>query len=271
MKMKKYTLTALAMLVLSVSAACTGQTGNSSESPVVTETAQAAETQPLSSIYEGATITFEDGSLWTAECIGDYNFEDDEAECSLSVEKFNGSNQLRIEILTKNSENEYKVPKIRFDVDKLVGINNVSKIKSVSLDITAAANGTFTADNGDELFVPGNCIGEIDANSGEGCKIWATLASFSFDEWTEPYITKHIEGNINLPKARYFDGESGCTLVFMRWSIPNKADVYIDNITFYDDDGEPVPLVYDPYSDADETDITVTEDSETTGGTSDVQ
>lgn len=265
--MKKYTLSALAMLILSVSAACTGQTGDSSENSVVSETAQAAETQSLSDIHEGATITFDDGSLWTAECIGDYNFEDDEAECSLSVEEFNGSNQLRIEILTKNSENEYKVPKIRFDVDKLVGINNVSKIKSVSLDITAAANGTFTADDGSELFVPGNCIGEIDANSGEGCKVWATLASFSFDEWTEPYITKHIEGNINLPKARYFDGESGCTLVFMRWSIPNKADVYIDNITFYDDDGNPVPLVYDPYTDTDETDIT---DSETTGETGEI-
>ena len=32
----------------------------------------------------------------------------------------------------------------------------------------------------------------------------------------------------------------------MRWSIPNQADVYLDNITFYDEDGNSIPIVYKP-------------------------
>ena len=35
----------------------------------------------------------------------------------------------------------------------------------------------------------------------------------------------------------------------MRWGIPNQADLYIDNITFYDADGKSIPLVYTPGAD----------------------
>lgn len=203
-------------------------------------------TEPFSDVYDGATITFEDGLIWTAESIGDNNFQDDEAECELSVEKFEGSRQLKIRVIGKNEKGDYKVPKIRFDVDKLIGTQNVSKIKSVSLDVTAAANGTFTADNGDEILVPGNCMGEINANTGENCAVWTKLAGFNFAEWEKTSVKRHITGKILLDESRYIDGETGCTLVLMRWSIPNSADIYIDNITFFDDEGNPLPLVYNP-------------------------
>lgn len=228
--------------------------------------AQNEKSDPFSEIYEGATITFEDGFLWTAQCINSDNFQDDEAECILTNEEFEGSRQLKIEVVGKADDGNYKVPKIKFDVDRLVGINNVSRIKSVSLDITASANGTFTADNGEEILVPGNCMGEIDANSGEECAVWTTLAGFEFAEWEHTSIRKHIVGNILLPKSRYIDGEKECTIVFMRWPIPNSADVYIDNITFYDDDGEPIPLVYDPANPPAETseiEISASEENET--------
>lgn len=192
------------------------------------------------------TITFEDGFLWTAQCIGDKNFQDDESDCILTVEKFNGSNQLRIQVLDKSDDGNYKVPKIKFDVDMLVGSQNVSRIKSISLDITSAASGNFTADDGSELFVPGNCMGEIDANSGESCAVWTTLAEFDFAEWEEDSASRHITGQFLLPKSRYIDGETGCTIVLMRWPVPNQADIYIDNLAFYDDDGNLVPIVYDP-------------------------
>lgn len=208
------------------------------------------EPEPIETeIYDGATITFEDGNLWTAQSVNDYNYEDDESECALSVVDYGGSNRLKIEVLSKSDDGNYKVPKIKFDVDKLVGIDNVSKICYVTADITAAANGTFTADNGEEILVPGNCIGEIDANSGEECEVWATFTKFSFEEWEKPAVSKHIEGKILIPKARYVDGEDKCTLIFMRWPIPNQADMYLDNITFYDDDRNPIPLVYNPATD----------------------
>lgn len=199
--------------------------------------------EPLSEIYDGCTVTFDDNSLWTAQCIGDNNFEDDESECILTVEEMHDSRQLRIQVLDMNEDGEYKVPKIKFDVDELIGTENVSKIKSVSLDITACANGFFTGENGSELFVPGNFMGEIDANSGEECAVWTTLAKFEYAEWEKEYIRQNIKGEFLLPKSRYINGEKDCTIVLMRWPIPNQADIYIDNITFFDDDGNPLPLV----------------------------
>jgi len=227
--LKKYIfIIVLALMILSVEIFCDDQP------------------EPFSEVYDGATITFDDGFLWTAECIGDKDFQDDEAECELSVEKFEGSRQLKIRVIGTYENGDYKVPKIRFDVDKLIGTDNVSRIKSVSLDVTAAANGTFTADNGEEILVPGNCMGEIDANTGENCAVWTKLAGFDFSEWEKTSVKRHITGKILLPESRYIDGETGCTLVLMRWSIPNSADIYVDNITFYDDEGNPMPLVYNP-------------------------
>lgn len=266
--MKKYIYFISLIMMLSTTVSCT-ENKSSEEiqqtSENITETGAVTETQPFSEICDGATVTFEDGFLWTAECINDFNFEDDEAECELSVEEFNGNSQLRIQVITQDDEGNYKIPKIRFDVDKLIGTENVSKIKTVSMDISAVANGTFLAENGEEILVPGNCIGEIDANSGEECAVWTTLAEFAFEEWKETSVTKHIVGNFLLPKSRYIDGEKGCTIVFMRWTIPNKADVYIDNITFYDDNGNPIPLVYDPLNPPVETEITGTDEEIITG------
>lgn len=246
--MKKFFIYALAVFVLCTFAVSYTDSYRLIAADKTEKTNKSDEIQPSDNITEGATVTFEDGFLWTAECIGDNDFQDDESECRLEIQELFGSKQLKIEVLSKSDDGNYKVPKIRFDVDKLVGKNNVSRIKTVSLDVTITADGTFLAESGEELFVPGNCIGRIYANSGEDGKMWTTLAEFGFEEWKLPYASKHIVGNILLPSTRYFDGQEGCTLIFMRWPIPNRADIYIDNLTFYDDDGNPVMLEYDPSS-----------------------
>ena len=36
----------------------------------------------------------------------------------------------------------------------------------------------------------------------------------------------------------------------MRWGISNEADLYIDNLTFYDEDGNSIPIVNEPVESA---------------------
>ena len=133
-------------------------------------------------------------------------------------------------------------------------------IKSISCDITGVAVGMFTGDDGSEMLVPGNVMGALggnlaaekktDADGGLLQNTWANLTEFSFAEWENNWVYSHVEANILLDANRYEAGYDGATLVLMRWGIPNQADLYIDNITFYDEDGKSIPLAYKPSGDA---------------------
>ena len=150
----------------------------------------------------------------------------------------------------------YKVPKVVFNLAELVGAENLNKIKSISCDITGVAVGMFTGDDGSEMLVPGNVMGALggnlaaekktDADGGLLQNTWANLTEFSFAEWENNWVYSHVEANILLDANRYEAGYDGATLVLMRWGIPNQADLYIDNITFYDEDGKSIPLAYTP-------------------------
>jgi hypothetical protein len=193
------------------------------------------------------SITFDDGDLYTAHCMNEKNFENDESNCRLSVADFKGTKQLRIEVLDFDVEKgKYKTPKIVFDMDELVGSENLSKVKSFSCDITQAAVGDFKGDDGEMLHVPGNLMGTFGSNVGEDCSDWyvptGSASEYATAEWQCSWVHMHVDGKWLL--KGFVDGTTDSTLVFMRWSIPNQADVYIDNLTFYDEDGKSIPIIY---------------------------
>lgn len=204
-------------------------------------------------------ITFNDSDdLFTAHCMAQKNFENDESDCRLSVAEYKGERQLKIEVLDYDNEKYmYKVPKIVFDMDELVGSENLSKVKSFSCDITQVAVGEFKGDDGEMMLVPGNLMGTFGSNVGEECADWyqptGSSNEFAQAEWDFEWEYLHVEGKWLL--KGFVDGTTDSTLVFMRWGIPNQADIYIDNITFYDEDGNSVPIVYTPGA-ADEDDST---------------
>lgn len=196
-------------------------------------------------------ITFNDGDdLFTAHCMAQKNFENDESNCKLSIAEYKGERQLKIEVLDYDDEKYmYKTPKIVFDIDQLVGIDNQSKIKSFSCDITQVAAGMFKGDDGEEIFVPGNLMGTFGSNVGEDAEWYQPTGSsneYAQAEWNFEWEYLHVEGKWLL--KGFADGCEGSALVFMRWSIPNQADIYIDNLTFYDEDGNSIPIVYTPGS-----------------------
>ena len=46
-----------------------------------------------------------------------------------------------------------------------------------------------------------------------------------------------------IPANGYAENDEGTTLVIMRWGQKNDVDFYIDNITFFDKDGNSIPVL----------------------------
>lgn len=196
------------------------------------------------------SVTFNDSDdLYTAHCMKTENFEDDESDCKLSITEYKGEKQLKIEVLDKDEEG-YNIPKIVFDVDELVGSENLSKIKSFSIDVTQVAVGEYIGEDGEAMLVPGYLGGGFGSVLGEECDEWyeptGSSNNFAAEEWNFEWVYRHLEGKWLLKS--FVDGTKDSTLVFMRWSIPNQADIYLDNLTFYDADGNSIPIVYQPGS-----------------------
>ena len=128
-----------------------------------TEAPSTERPAPTPTVDENA-ITFEDGDLYTAHSMAEKNYENDESATKLTIEEFNGTKQLRVQVLDKDDSGTYKVPKVVFNLAELVGAENLNKIKSISCDITGVAVGMFTGDDGSEMLVPGNVIGALGGN-----------------------------------------------------------------------------------------------------------
>ena len=124
---------------------------------------------------------------------------------------------------------------------------------------------SITFDDGEMLHVPGNLMGTFGSNVGEDCSDWyvptGSASEYATAEWQCSWVHTRVEGKWLL--KGFVDGTTDSTLVFMRWSIPNQADVYIDNLTFYDEDGKSIPIIYGTGEAAAETeseDVTSAED-----------
>lgn len=198
-------------------------------------------------------ISFEDGDLYTAHCLGT---DADESACTLTVEEFNGSQQLRIQVLDFDDVGgNYKIPKIVFNIGDLIGYENLSKVQKITCDISAKAIGEFVGEDGVGYIVPGNLMGALGGAlaaekvlDDEGNVIqntWSNLVEFSAAEWNFDWVYTHVEADILLDVNHFQDGFQDAKLMVMRWGIPNQADMYIDNLTFWDKDGNSIPLVYE--------------------------
>ena len=206
-------------------------------------------------VVEENAVTFNDSNdLYTAYCTNENNFQNDESNCNLSISEYKGEKQLKIEVLDKDGNGNYKTPKITFDVDKLVGSENLSRVKSFSVDITQVGVGEFMCDDGIGRIVPGNLMGTFGSLVGENCDEWyeptGSSNAYSTEEWSLEWVYLHVEGKWLLKS--FVDGTDEAKLVFMRWGIPNQADIYLDNLTFYDAEGKSIPIVYTPGSTPDE-------------------
>ncbi len=199
-------------------------------------------------------VTFEDGRLYTACDIEvDENGKGigDASATNLSVVEYNGSKMLKIEVLEQDDDSyqygvSYKIPKVGFDVDALVGAENVGKIKSFTVDIYQIAVGMYTSEDGTEALCPGTLMGGFGGYSPttDDPERWVSFGEFAAEELYLDWVHTQFKGMILLDSDRFEAGQTGCTITFMRWGIPNRADIYLDNLTFYDEDGNTIPIIY---------------------------
>ena len=264
---------ALAMLsVLTMLTAATGCNGDSSKptedskpaetsavdgttAPVKTEPIVTTTTEPEVLEIDPNAITFDTPSLYSGHQMkgGDA----DEADIKLDIVEYNGDKKMRVQVLREEDAEEYLVPKIVFNLPEMLGVENVGNIGRISVDFTCLAQSLWTNKDGSKSLVVGNFLGALAGNLASE-KVydeeenliqnsWATHLEFKLEDWENSEHTWRVETKVGNPLAvnGYAANDEGTTLVIMRWSQSNTVDFCIDNITFYDKEGNSMPIIYD--------------------------
>ena len=226
----------------------------SSEAPEESSEEEEKEppTRDLGAIDPNA-ITFEDGDMHSGHQMGEGG---DEADIELSIEDMDGDKKLRVHVLRDDPASDFGVPKIVFNLPKMIDKARIGDIAHISVDFTCVGNELWHNDDGSEAVVVGNFLGALagnlasekgkDADGNITQNTWATHLEFKHEDWEFPEHSWRIETDVpgnKIPANGYAANDDGTTLVIMRWPQPNDADFYIDNITFYDKDGNSIPLL----------------------------
>lgn len=200
----------------------------------------------VSAINAGATsLDFEDG---------DYSFvymnTDSGADKSvLSVEDYNGSKRLKVDVQDKTM-----VPKVWFDLDKIMDRSSTVQIRKITFDLTIVpkteegiigwAGGALGAAGG---FDPA-AKGSGQANPGWSQGTWDGGAY-------DPGVAAEIKIERKFIMKNEFYSEDGTNPFFglMRWAAADDADnyvMYIDNVQFLDEKGKNIAVGVTPAEEA---------------------
>ncbi len=185
----------------------------------------AALTAIAASAYAEA-IDFEDGN---------YSFvsvkTDDGGDLSvLSVEEFNGSMQLKVDV-----QDCSLLPKILFSMNDIVGTENLSNVDKIYMDITFASKDGVTAPG----WI-GGCLGTAGADDTPA---W-DQTDFEGGEYENPVSEPMtIERKFLLPSKKFVSGTEGSNAQLMRWGTEVPYYMYVDNIRILDADGNEMPLM----------------------------
>gem|GEM_PF-863546 len=300
MRTKKILAMLAALSMIGCLASCGGESSTAEEKNSEAETTTTAATEATTEAPTTTTtaaplpeadanaITFDAPSLYTAHPCGGGG---DEADIQVDIVSLDGENCLRIHALRPNDDEDYGVIKLVFDIETLVGKENMGKLGHVSMNATCIARSEWLNEDDTTSLVVGNFIGAFGGNiaadkayDAEGTLIqngWSNFDDYSLNDWENStqswFIESDIPGGTGLPINGYasadteyfdkdgnaFDAASGYTFFFFRWGQANDVDVYLDNITFYDKDGNSLPIQYDASGDS----LTVVEDSISSAGT----
>lgn len=181
-------------------------------------------------------VDFEDG-----DCSFVYmNVDDGGSDASvLSVEDYEGSKQLKVDV-----QDCTKIPKVWFDVDKIMPRETAVQVKQVEFDVTFVPK-----DSAKQLGWMGGSVGVaggFDVNlPGKGQKnpSWSDGSWDCADEnlYVDGGIAKtHITRKMLLPTQMWSEKSVNPFFGFMTWANQNDCQytIYIDNIVFSDGSGK---------------------------------
>lgn len=192
-------------------------------------------------------ITFDDGDLSFATVQID---DKDSADGTLSIEEVQGNNMLKF---TDDGTNfaDGTVQKIKIDAARLLSPESLAGVRSVEMDVYAdATSDDFINDDGENVRAPGWIGGGAGANvSGDK---W-----YNFAEWEGGEYNFEMSGAIHVQLKFLLAAGGKCwdetmkegTILLMRWGAKNEGNFYVDNIVFYDENGNSLPIEKrDPYA-----------------------
>lgn len=189
-------------------------------------------------------VTFDDGDLSFAY-IDSSGI--DPADGELVIADIKGNKMLKFSDDGTNFK-DGTVQKIKIDAARLLSSENLAKVRSVEMDVYADATAKeLVTENGDNVKAPGWIGGGAGANVA-GDK-W-----YKFGDWESGEYNFKMSGAVHI-ELKFLLAVSGqcwesgmdeATLMIMRWGSQNEGNFYIDNIVFYDEDKNSLPIEKSP-------------------------
>ncbi|MBR6394009.1 MAG: hypothetical protein IKS13_04255 [Ruminococcus sp.] len=264
--MNKRFLAAFAALLTAVGAcSCGSKDSSSSESSSEVQTTEAGTENTTEEITEEVTeettkeppvpaeasdpntVTFDNGDCSFAKVINDDGYS---AAGEVSVAELAGNKMLKFtDDFTVPMKG--KVQKISISALPLVGKENIGKVRRIEFDLYAdAVAQEYTDENGELKQVPGTiCGGGGTATAvldSEGKGKWYGFDDFEGGEYDFDYSGPlHQEFKFLLADTGQCWSEEmeDPNFLIMRWGSENKSNLYIDNIVFYDEEGNSIPIL----------------------------
>lgn len=187
-------------------------------------------------------ITFDDDDFSFAEVIAD---DDLAAEGELSVVEVQGNKMLKF---TDNSNVELadRVQKIKIHAAALIGAENVDKVNSIEFDVYADATAEeLVNENGENVKAAGWIGGGGGTVTADNEK-WYNFSEFGGGEYNfDMSGAVHVQFKFLLAAGgqKWSSEMEDANFLIMRWGLQNESNLYIDNIVFYDEDGNSIPII----------------------------
>lgn len=191
--------------------------------------ASAAVMASLSIGASAATIDFEDGKY---DPYFTMKTNDGGDQSVLSIEEFNGSKQLKIDV-----QDCSLLPKLQIHLDKLVGSDHLSDIKKVQLELTIVSK--------DGTTPPGWIGGDLGSESLDDQVTlgWSDTAYEGGEYENSVAATINVEHKWLLPSKAPQNGTEGITCLLQRWACEVPYYMYVDNVTLLDENGNEISVL----------------------------
>ena len=282
MDYKKIAASALALALASAMYSCGEKPadGNSSEPATeaaaqtteATEAPTEADTEPTTEeelipptpveASDPNTVDFSDSNFSFAS---PKTSDPDSAQGELSVVEVDGNKMLKFTDSGTSAADEL-VQKIEINAAALIGTENLPKVRRIELDLYADATASnLSTDDADGVKAPG-WIGGGGGTVVAGDK-WYQFGEFEGGEYNfEMSGAVHVTYKFALAAGGQIWGEdmTDANFLIMRWGLANEGNLYVDNIVFYDEDGNSIPLQISeaPAADADSEDAPVSDETD---------
>ena len=207
-----------------------------------TRTTEEEKTPPVpTEASDPNAVTFDDNHLFFTEIIAD---DEKAATGTLSVAEVMGNKMLKFTDDNKVPL-EGKVQKISVNAAKLIGTENLPKVRRIEFDLYAqATSDKFVNEDGENAAVPGWIGGGGGTVTAQDEK-WYEFGEFSGGEYDfDMSGAVHCEFKFLLADSGqcWSEDMTDANFLIMRWGLGNESNMFIDNIVFYDENDKSIPV-----------------------------